>query len=219
MNPVLNEFLEYIDAKDPEKGPATYPWNEWDASNYLLPIDESLLDELSKVQPNALFALSTAVTFWTYSRLRYLEHNPDAERLLEVIAASRITRPALDVRYINPDEWRGPVNGPLITAIAALLDGLQQADYWPYLDEIVHNNLRMARHVLTQHDPFDDWWETALDFVVITFPKNSLKNVDDFGAPVPLSAFIFDADYTDHYSFFDQISAVSNDNPWFIAPS
>lgn len=218
MNKYCEAFIRYVEKLGEKARIPDFVWDEWDVENYAEPIDDQEIERLDLISVNALIALSTAMTFWQYVRLRRSGMNPAAEHLLECIACSSNQRPSFEYLMLDPDEWRGPSNGPVAVSIDALNAAIFADDELYVIPENTFMVLQITRRAVAQRGAFEAWYLQARERLIERHPsgvRDILKDTPRIGVPVALSEMMFDG--VEEFSFEEQREALSPDNPFRIS--
>ncbi|MCK0097110.1 hypothetical protein MWU60_16155 [Yoonia sp. F2084L] len=215
MNSYCEAFVHYVGSLGEQETPPDFVWDEWDVENYAEPIDDEEINSLFGISVNALLALGVAITFWPFTRLRASQLNPDAEHILECIACSSSQQPVFEYLMLDPDEWRGPSNGPVAVCIDALNLSVHEAEEVFVLAENTFMILQIARRATSASEAFEEWYVQAKKYLIEHHPSgafDTLKDIPRIGTPVALSELMFDK--SEDFSFEDQQNALSPNNPF-----
>lgn len=225
INPLLGSFLAHVASQARQPGPPAFEWDEWAVHTYVEPLDEAEIDRLGALTPHALLCLATGLTLWTYHRLSPFGLNPAAADFIEVVSASTIEAPAFDYRPLDPDDWRGPQNGPFAVSLDALIDSVHDPAQVALLGDNVFCTLQMARRACEGDPALEDWYAQVRDRLLATRRLDQERPADhlpgffdlhDFlSAPVPLSELMLDGEGRPlaRFTFADQVAALDPSNP------
>ena len=76
INPIVDEFLDYVSARSAANQPPKFEWDEWEPHLYIEPLDDDEIARLDTLTPRALLCLATGITLWTFHRLAPFGLNP-----------------------------------------------------------------------------------------------------------------------------------------------
>ena len=216
MNPILETCADFISTQMGEQGPLEFVWDEWDVVNYIEPIDEEEIARLDRLAEPARLTLALANLFWIRQRLKPHGLNPLADAFLEMSSASAMYDVPFQYVALNPDEWRGPMNGPFAVACDAVNDAIHDQDFFDEMSYIVFNSLQMARRAMSDTDPFEAWYNRVRDLLAEKYPAADYT-VENIPLPPSLSevAIMEDGQPAATFSFSDQQAALSEDNALF----
>jgi hypothetical protein len=173
-----------------------YEWDEWRVNDVIRPAPDDLLATLSPLRDEALVGLSIAEAEWIAWRYDTLSDDGNLLCFLEAAWAAN-----LDLRYTtyfetDPDDWRGPIRGPMNVALTVVMDALFCKHERP---EHAVNPCwlsSLALRVLPDARPFLSWRDFCIDRLLQHYRKppdtdTSLFD-EDPPAPLPVPPDVFD---------------------------
>lgn len=185
-----------------------YEWDDTHPRSAYGTGSEGLITELSTVTPRAKIAMGIGVYEWIVGRFASLSSDLTPFYFAEATWCANVSIHYLDYLELDREYWRGPVRGPLWSAICILNDMifLYNEDAEPALRVAWLANL--ALHVLPTGSLFREWLDYCVAQVrcFYTEPpdKDPFENLfqEDFGGPfVPREVldplFDFSIDMTD----------------------
>jgi hypothetical protein len=183
---------------------------EWDDSRprraYGFGSGDALIAELSGVTPRAQIAAAIGCYEWVIGRFDRLLVDPKPRMFAEAAWCANISIHYLDYLELDRENWRGPVRGPVWSAITILneLIFLYEEDAEPALRVAWLANL--ALHVLPNRQPFDEWLAFAVGRLRALYtlpaadPFESLFENDRGGPLVPREALDPSIDFSEEWS-------------------
>jgi len=142
--------------------PLQFEWDEQETLRYFYYIPAQLHDRLLALTHNACFALTLGCANWILERLEPFGFEIEVCNYVDAAWAEMTVEWYCERVTRARDEWRGPVKGPIASAMSVLYDAMDGKDHNPVqADRTVwmHN---LARHVIEPLQPFDLWFESTL---------------------------------------------------------
>jgi hypothetical protein len=157
-------------------------WDDWNIEAVDMPVDAALEARLASMSQRATAAFSIAACEWVLFRFSHLTSDVLPRQYLEAAWAQ-----LCDFHYathfdIDPDQWRGPVRGPVGTAIRRVKFALRQADIEGNPAWSAARLSRLVAHVLPDAAPYLQWRDIIIDRFVQLYP---FDKEDSLGDPVP----------------------------------
>lgn len=172
----------YVVAGGPTDSVVHFTWDDARPKDVYLRGSDDVIEKLTGVTLRAKFAAAIGVYEWIIARFRQLSDDPIPFQVAEAAWCATI-HPAY-MRYFELDrrKWIGPVRGPLWCAATFLSSMIffcserkEPAAWAAFLSSI-------ARHVLSDRQPFDTWQDLSLSRLVTLYPAvatNPYENLFD----------------------------------------
>lgn len=159
-----------------------FRWDDWDVEAVDMPVDEALQARLAAMSQRAVAAFTIGASEWLIHRFSGLTSELLPRQYLEAAWAQ-----LCDFHYsthfdVDTDQWRGPVRGPMGTAIRRVKFALRQADVEGNPEWSACRLSKLIEHVLPDATPYLDWRDRIIDRFVALYP---FKKDDSLGDPVP----------------------------------
>jgi hypothetical protein len=167
-----------------------YAWDDWNVEAVDMPLEPVLQDVLQRLSQRAIVAFTIATAEWIVHRFGTLSDDPVPSQVIEAAWAQVVNFRYSTHSDIARAEWRGPVRGPLGTAIRRVRFAVQQAENCGEPAWRAGRASRLAEHVLPDPAPFVLWRERTLERLQTTSPADSEEKL---GEVVPREALDPDA--------------------------
>jgi hypothetical protein len=186
---------DYIAGANVTGTPITFEWDDANPDKAYIKPDEALRNKIDTTSQRGVTALSLGFAEWIAWRF---QHDNAHLTLLQLIEATWAG--VIDWRYLSTDaprlrwsEWQGPVRGPICAAFKLLRDIVRLTRTKQFASPESVCVSRLALHVLTRPEPFQDWRRFAMLRLAETDPR---LQEDTLGKPIPRKALDPDIDYT-----------------------
>ena len=172
----------YVQVDGLTRATIRYRWDDWDVEAVDMPVDEALKQRLKGMSQRAVAAFSIAACEWVVHRFSGLAGDALPRQYLEAAWAQ-----VCDFRYathfdIDVDQWRGPVRGPLGTALRRVKFSLKQAEVEGDPAWSAGRLVRLAEHVLPEKAAFQAWRDCIIDRFIALYPFDPQESLGD---PIP----------------------------------
>ncbi len=157
-------------------------WDDWNVEAVDMPVDEGLQARLESMSQRAIAGFSIAACEWVIFRFSNLTSDTLPRQYLEAAWAQ-----LCDFHYsthfdVDTDQWRGPIRGPVGTAIRRVKFALRQADVEGNPAWSACRLSKLVEHVLPSADEYLRWRDQIIDRFIGLYPFNK---DDSLGDPVP----------------------------------
>jgi len=169
-----------------------YKWDDWNVEEVDLPLDEELQKRLQSISQRAVVAFTIATAHWIVYRFGRLSDDPSPGQHLEAAWAQVVHFHYSVHEDINPNEWSGPVRGPLGTAIRRVKFAIQQAEACGDPPWRAGRAWKLAQHVISDPVPYRTWCDQIMTRLQKLYPLNSEEKL---GEVVPREALDPDLDF------------------------
>jgi len=189
MKRTLPEYLAHSGVQDRA---LRYTWDDINPSAAYEPLDDALLDRLSRISQRANVAFAIACAEWVVHRLGAVAQDSTPSEYLEAAWAGIVD--AAYTLYYEPDlsEWEGPARMPLAVAMILVADCLVRMEDDDHPEFNSASLAGLAEHLLADAAPFRAWRETILTRLELLYP---LESKDTRGSIVPREALDPDYDF------------------------
>ncbi len=225
----MDDFQVFVSEKISPLESLNYAWDEWEAWQYITPLDEKLTAALEPVSRNALIGFGTAISIWIFRALEGHGKSSLFFSFLEAAAASSLEDPCLLDFAVDIDDWRGPANGPYAVSMTSVGNLIHDLGNLHIQANQIHYLKSLYCHIRPKSSAFDDWFNGCVNWLTKEELTKHLKpfgyqpgffDVLDFvGYPIPLTAFITGERLTPaerEEGFQNQRLAISKDNPFYL---
>ncbi len=192
-----------------------YRWDDWNAQetyNFEFE-DDDLFEQIERLSHRAALAFNIGCAEWIVHRYDKLTSDRTIHEYLEASWAA-----VMDDRYLvpwdlPPEEWSGPIRGPMSVAVMILQEAVRAAVHEDSLGVTACYLINLANHVLPSKKAFSDWMEKILDRLEKLYP---VDNTETLGEVVPREAldpnFAFKPDMTEQLikAYFSKINHATN---------
>ena len=142
--------------------PLDYEWNEPDTQSYFLYAEEDELDRLKLLTGRANIALALAVGEWIEARFRLYGLDPEFSDYLDAGWAGLLDTSYCEWIYLDYPHWRGPVRSPQLLVMGIVNEAFHESEDNPEMAWRACYALNLARYLLPEAGPFEDWLEASL---------------------------------------------------------
>jgi hypothetical protein len=185
----------YITSVQADYSQLHYEWDEWRVKDIIRPAPESLVETLSPLRDEALVALTIAEAEWIAWRFSSLSNDGTLPLFLEAAWAANLDLGYTAYFETSPDDWRGPVRGPMNVALTVVMDALFCKDERPVHAVNPGWLSNLAVRVLPDPAPFLAWRDFSIARLLQHYRKppqpESLFD-DDPEPPLPVPPEVFD---------------------------
>jgi hypothetical protein len=156
------ELPHYVRAARIATPEMRYEWDDTRPRRAYGTGSEYLITELAPLTPRAKIAAAIAVYEWILGRFAPFLDDARPFMFAEAAWAANVSMEYLDYVELDREEWRGPIRGPLWSAVTILSEMmlLYDEDKEPALRVAQLTNL--ALHVLPTADAFREWLAFAV---------------------------------------------------------
>lgn len=158
LAPLLDPGLESL-CKDRQ---ADYAWDELNVQQYFYFAENGLFARLDALTSHAGMALAIGVCEWIEEWLSVFDPDPTLEHYIRAGWAALLD-PAHTLYFgIDPNDWRGPVRGPMVIAIGIINEIFFESHDEPRMAYRGAYAINLARHLMGPNAPFESWLEAAI---------------------------------------------------------
>jgi hypothetical protein len=140
----------------------SFAWDEHFTLRYFYFLPAALHDRLLTISPNACFALTIGSAEWILARFAPFDVAEQARHFVNAAWAEMTDDwHCARVRFFRED-WKGPVLGPIASAMSILYDSIDGRDHNPVLADRAVWMHNLACHVIDPPGPYLAWFEKTL---------------------------------------------------------
>lgn len=144
-----------------------------------MPLQDELQEKLHRVSQRAVAAFTIGTAEWIVYRFGRLCQDSEPAQRIEAAWAQLVSFRYSTNNDIDRDKWRGPVRGPIGTALRRVIFALDQAERNGEPAWRAGRASKLAEHVLPDPSPYRQWRNSILDVFQKLYPIDLEETLGD----------------------------------------
>jgi hypothetical protein len=182
---------QYLRVSNIQEIEVRFLWDDWKVEEVDMPLDDAFQDRLHPLSQRAIAAFTIGIAEWIIYRFGALSNDPGPVQYLEAAWAQ-----VIDLRYsslsdVIPEDWTGPVRGPIGVALRRVIFALDQSHSDGDPAWRAGRASKLAEHVIPDPTLYRQWRDHILDRLERVYPLDPAEKLGDV---VPREAMDPDTD-------------------------